>query len=90
MLSKYLRKLIHQELKDMRRDMAEHLADLVARNNEKIEEDLIDLGLLERDKNGQLHLKARSLRWQPIPPSFCPEAAQGFAARPADLVQKHG
>jgi hypothetical protein len=59
-LAKYLRKLIRQELQDMRRDMAKHLADLIARNNDKIEDDLVELGLLERDENGQLHVKARS------------------------------
>jgi len=59
MLSRYLRKLIRQELENMRDDMAKYLVDLIARNNQKIEEDLIELGLLRRDENGNLHSNSR-------------------------------
>jgi len=60
MLSNYLKKLIRQELEGMRADMAKYLAGLIVRNNEEIEENLIGLGLLERDAEGQLHVKPRS------------------------------
>jgi hypothetical protein len=60
MITNYLRKLIRRELQAMEHDIAKYLADLIARNNEKIEDDLVELGLLERDKNGQLQLKTRS------------------------------
>lgn len=60
MMTNYLRKLIRRELQAVEHDIAKHLADLIARNNEKIEDDLVELGVLERDKNGQLQLKTRS------------------------------
>lgn len=55
MFGALIRRLIREELEGLRRDMAEHLAGLVARNNEQIEEDLVRLGVLERDENGELH-----------------------------------
>jgi len=54
-----LRRLIREGLEDMRREWADYLANLITRNNEKIEEDLIQAGVLERGEDGQLHAKTR-------------------------------
>jgi hypothetical protein len=40
MLTRWLRRLIRQELDAATEDMAAYLADLIDRNNEKIEQDL--------------------------------------------------
>ena len=60
MIKRWLRGLIREELEEMPRDWAEYLADLIIRNNEKIEEDLIEAGVLERDEKGDLHAQTGS------------------------------
>ena len=51
MIRAILRRMIRAELEEMRADLARHLAQLIVQNNERIEADLIDLGVLERDGN---------------------------------------
>jgi hypothetical protein len=53
-----IRPIVRAELEDMQQRLANHLTDLIVRNNEQIEADLIGLGLLYRDDEGELHLKS--------------------------------
>jgi hypothetical protein len=61
LIRRWLRGLIREELEEMREKLAVYLADLIAQNNEKIEDNLIEMGLLERDNDGELHVNARRL-----------------------------
>ena len=47
MIRRWLRGLIREELEEMREDMAARLADLIVRNNEQIEKDLVEAGVVE-------------------------------------------
>jgi hypothetical protein len=40
-------------------EMARHFTDTTVRNNGKMQQDLIDLGLLHEDERWELHGKAR-------------------------------
>ncbi len=54
MIKRWLRGLIREELEEMRSELISALVDTVAENNEQIEQDLIEAGVLERRKNGEL------------------------------------
>ncbi len=50
---------MREELEEAREGLAVYLAGRIVENNEKIERDPIELGLLEQDGNGKLHANAR-------------------------------
>ena len=57
MISWLLRTLFRREREAIEADMADLFAELLVKNNEKIEADLIEMGVLER-KDGQLYAKS--------------------------------
>lgn len=54
MIKGWLRRLVREEVEASHERLANYLADLIAENNSKIEQDLVDIGLLDRDGRGEL------------------------------------
>jgi hypothetical protein len=54
MIKRWLRNLIRAEIEELQ--LPEMLSEIVVQNNQKIENDLVELGILERDRNGALSL----------------------------------
>ena len=58
MIGWLLRMLFRREREAIEANMADLFAELLVKNNEKIEADLIEMGVLELRKDGQLYAKS--------------------------------
>ncbi len=57
MIKRWLHGLIHEELEEMRSELISAFVETISENNEQIEQDLVDAGVLERRPDGELRSK---------------------------------